>query len=54
MIALLKKDVFVMDKQMRVLVILALIFNLIPQHRCFWSYLCDDDRPDAADQHGVL
>ena len=30
MIALLKKDIFVMDKQMRVLVILALIFNLIP------------------------
>ena len=30
MIALLKKDVFVMDKQMRVLVFLALIFNLIP------------------------
>lgn len=30
MIALLKKDIFVMDKQMRVLVILALLFNLIP------------------------
>ena len=30
MIALLKKDVFVMDKQMRVLVLLALLFNLIP------------------------
>ena len=30
MIALLKKDIFVMDKQMRVLVLLALLFNLIP------------------------
>ena len=30
MIALLKKDIFVMDKQMRLLVILALLFNLIP------------------------
>ena len=35
MIALLKKDVFVMDKQMRVLVILALIFNLIPSTNGF-------------------
>lgn len=35
MIALLKKDVFVMDKQMRVLVILALIFNLIPNTDAF-------------------
>ena len=30
MIALLKKVIFVMDKQMRLLVILALLFNLIP------------------------
>ena len=30
MIALVKKDIFVMDKQMRLLVILALLFNLIP------------------------
>lgn len=30
MIALLKKDIFVMDKQMRVLVILALVFLLLP------------------------
>ena len=30
MIALLKKDIFVMDKQMRVLVILALVFLLMP------------------------
>lgn len=37
MIALLKKDVFVMDKQMRVLVILALIFNLIPNTNGFGS-----------------
>ena len=37
MIALLKKDVFVMDKQMRVLVILALIFNLIPSTNGFGS-----------------
>ena len=35
MIALLKKDIFVMDKQMRVLVILALIFNLIPNTDAF-------------------
>ena len=37
MIALLKKDGFVMDKQMRVLVILALIFNLIPKTNGFGS-----------------
>lgn len=37
MIALLKKDIFVMDKQMRLLVVLALIFNLIPSTNGFGS-----------------